>query len=339
MRHLSLLAAGLMASTMLCGAAAIAQTSDQSTGSSDNAAPAADNMSNQDRHGNTGVTAGYAAANQGAGQSAPDQYNSPGANPASTPHGNANAARGGNDNSISGQASNAGQTEDTSNAEDNGQTGNAAQAANDSGERKAVDQDFGQLSTDGADAFDDIHSARLALFEGRTGEATKLVADAKASLDRAKNDNVVFMKAESELQGPDRSSVPQDKKQDEAHRTAWIPIDAQIVVGEAYQPSSDKDAAIVMARKNLRHGDSEKALETLRMAAVDVDYTMTVAPVTRSVADVDMASDLMNSHDYYGAMQALRKAEEGVRYDEIDDVANAANRASSTESKNDRSGG
>jgi hypothetical protein len=193
---------------------------------------------------------------------------------------------------------------------------------------KVADADFGRLSKDGASAFEDLHLARIAIFEGRTGQAAKLVADARDSLEAAKSDNTSFLKAESELDGVSQSApMGENVQQPGQSRTEWLPIDGEIVVGETYQPTPRKDAAIVTARKNMQNGDSDKALRALKLAAVDVDYTLAVAPLGQSLADVELANDLMNSHDYYGASQALRKAEEGIRYDEIDDVANVTGKA------------
>jgi hypothetical protein len=66
-----------------------------------------------------------------------------------------------------------------------------------------------------------------------------------------------------------------------------------------------------------------KALETIRLAAVDVDYVQALAPLEQSISYVDQAGRLMTTHDHYGAGEALRKAEGEVRLDEVEDVANA----------------
>jgi len=203
-----------------------------------------------------------------------------------------------------------------------------ASAKTDAGSTKVVDKDLGRLSIDGASAFRDIHLARLAIFEGKTDEAAKLVADAQTSLGKAKGDDTAFMKAESEF----HTSVQAAAKTpgNPAKMTtpvAWIPIDGDLVLGETFQATPEKAAAVVTARKGLEKGDSAKALESIRLAAIDVDYTMAVAPLEKSIADIDDANKLMTSHDYYGASQSLRQAEAGVRYDEFDDVANVKGQA------------
>jgi hypothetical protein len=285
MKHLKLLTAGLLASTMLAGIAVATPTNDN--GARKQAATAAAPARNGEN------TQENAAADSATNRS--DE------NAASNPESSAAA------------------------------TGEVSRNANSTAESptgRVADTDFGRLSKDGASAFEDVHFARIAIFEGKTGQAAKLVADARNSLEAAKTDNTAFLKAESELHGMSQNvPLAENLQQPGQARTEWLPIDGEIVVGEAYQPSPQKDAAIVTARKNMQNGDSDKALRALKLAAVDVDYTLAVAPLGQSLADVELANDLMNSHDYYGASQALRKAEEGIRYDEIDDVANVTGKA------------
>jgi hypothetical protein len=205
-----------------------------------------------------------------------------------------------------------------------------------SGQGKIADKDFGRLSADGVSAFNDIHMARVAIFDGRTNMAAKLVADAMNSLEKARTDNTVFMKAESELHTSSQSGAePQGRQSTGSAPISWIPIDCEVTLDEDYQAPPEQAAAVVNANKSLEKGDGEKALEAIRLAAVDVNYTLAAAPVEQSLADVTQANQLISNHDYYGASQALRKAEAGIRYDEIDDVANVrgANKAAGGKGK------
>lgn len=185
---------------------------------------------------------------------------------------------------------------------------------------QAADKDFGRLSDDGISAFNDIHLARLDMFDGNTDQAAKLVGDALAALHRAKSDGNVFMKAESALHGP---SSPGARNQVAAGATpiAWLPIDCEIVMGQTYQSSPENAAAVVDANKSLERGEGKKAVERVRLAAIDVDYVMALAPLDQSIADVERANGLIANHDYYGAGQALRDAEVNVRYDSTEDIA------------------
>jgi hypothetical protein len=206
--------------------------------------------------------------------------------------------------------------------------GGTAQPAAGSVHAPLADKDFGKLSTDGASAFNDVHLARLAIFDGRTDEAVKLIDNAQKSLVKASADDTVFVKAESEIWSSAKTAPAQQAKP--ATSTvpiSWIPIDSDLVLGESYQPTPEKAAAVVDAKKSMQGGDSSKALQAIRLAAVDIDYTVAVAPLKQSVADVNEAAGFVASHDFYGASQSLKKAEDGVRYDEFDDVANVSGKA------------
>jgi hypothetical protein len=103
---------------------------------------------------------------------------------------------------------------------------------------------------------------------------------------------------------------------------AWIPIDSEIALGETFKSTPEAAAAVVTARKSLEKGENAKSLEAIKVARIDIDYTVAVAPLDQSIAAINQAKSLIASHDYYGASQALRQAEADVRYDEYDDVAN-----------------
>ncbi len=184
---------------------------------------------------------------------------------------------------------------------------------------KVAERDFGRLSADGKSAFEDIHQARMAIFDGNTDEATKFVIDAKASLVKAKTDGAAFMKAESAL--VITAQMPAGHG-DSGAPIMWIPIDSRIDIGETFEPNAARAAAVITAKKHLMKGEGAKALQVVTSAALDMDYTLALAPLEQSIADIDDAAQRMASRDFYGASQALRHAEAGIRFDETDDIAN-----------------
>ena len=103
---------------------------------------------------------------------------------------------------------------------------------------RIADKDFGRLSADGFSAFNDVHLARIAIFDGKTDDAAKFVADAQAALGKAKTDDTIFLKAESELQIPSKTvQTAKTTPEKNAPPIAWIPIDNDIVFGEIFQPT------------------------------------------------------------------------------------------------------
>ncbi len=177
-------------------------------------------------------------------------------------------------------------------------------------------RDFMKLSVDGGVAFRALHLARLAIFEADPVAAKKLVADARAALAKAKVDSTAFMKAEAELKIP-----PGMKPAAAGPAVAWLPIDGQLVLGEDFVATPVKAAAVAEANKHLEKGQRKEALEKLRLADVNVSFTMALAPLERTIADVEMAAKFMDEGKYYEANAAMKKAEDGVRYDSFAAVA------------------
>jgi hypothetical protein len=187
---------------------------------------------------------------------------------------------------------------------------------------KTADKDFGKLSADGVSAFNDIHLARRAIFDGNPNEAAKFVIDAQASLAKAKTSDAVFLKTEAAIRAPGDAMPRPASGAAKSLQTAWIPVDGELELGESFVPTPEKSAAMVTARKSLDKGDPAQTLQTIKLAQIDVNYTMAIAPLEATIASVAQANTLMGTHDYYGASQALRQAETAIRFDEVDDVAN-----------------
>ena len=182
----------------------------------------------------------------------------------------------------------------------------------------AAGKDYARLSIDGAHAFQDLGLARLAIFDGRPGMAVKLVSDAQAAMGRAKSDDTVFMKAQADLKTSKTATgtaATPAAGSDSTTKIAWVPIDGELVLDETLAPTPEKSAALAEANEHLRKGEPDKAREALKVAAITADYTLSVAPLKQSTTDIAQASKLLASKDYYGASQALRHAQDGVRYE------------------------
>ncbi len=186
-------------------------------------------------------------------------------------------------------------------------------------QKAEVARDFMKLSVDGGVAFRAIHLARIAIFEADPVAAKKLIADARAALAKAKIDSTAFMKAEADLK------MPQDMKPNPAAApgpaVAWLPIDGQLTLGEDFVATPAKAAAVAEANKHLEKGQRKEAIEKLKLADVNVMFTMALAPLDRTMADVDMAAKFVDEGKYYEANAVMKKAEDGVRYDSVSAIA------------------
>lgn len=209
--------------------------------------------------------------------------------------------------------------------------------------QRAVDQDVGKLSKDGAQAFRDMHLARIAIFDADPSQAKSLIAKAQTALTKAKTDDAVFLKAESELKTPADLAAAKAAKTDKTadakatdtkatdaktadakpaskDKVAWVPVDAQMTLGEDFIATPEKASAVTEANKSLAKGDQKGAIEKLRLAHVDVNFVMAVLPLDKTTADVNQAATLVNQGKYYEANAVLKTAEDGMRFDVIDAI-------------------
>ncbi len=128
-------------------------------------------------------------------------------------------------------------------------------------------------------------------------------------MQKAAKDDSVFTKANSELTSA-RKVEPGDKteatKTDASAPIAWLPVDSQISLGEDFQATPEKMAAVTDANQSLKKADRKAALEKLALADVDVKFTTAVVPLEKTTQDVDKAADLIDQGKFYEANAALK---------------------------------
>ncbi|WP_298961668.1 YfdX family protein [uncultured Methylobacterium sp.] len=207
--------------------------------------------------------------------------------------------------------------------------------------QKAIDRDVGKLSKDGAQAFRDMQLTRVAIFNADPAQAKSLIGQAQAALAKARTDDTVFTKDEAGLKTPadlaatkagsaDKAKpVAKDASMKDASAkdastkgpVAWMPVDAQLTLGEDFLATPAKASAVTEANKSLAKGDQSGAIETLKLAHIDVNFVMAVLPLDKTTADVNQAASLIDQGKYYEANATLNSAEDGMRFDVVDAVA------------------
>lgn len=195
--------------------------------------------------------------------------------------------------------------------------------------QQAADKDVGKLSKDGAQAFRDLHLARIAIFDADPTLAKSLIGKAQAALAKAKTDEAVYTKAEADLRSPDKhaamakaadAKTADTKTADakaSAQRTAWLPVDGQLTLGEDFVATPTKAAAVATANKSLEKGDRKSAIDQLKLAGVDMNFVLAVVPLNQTTTDVDQAASLIGQGKYYEGNALLKKVEDGVRFDMV----------------------
>jgi hypothetical protein len=180
----------------------------------------------------------------------------------------------------------------------------------------AAAHEFQKLSDQGSEAFQEIDIARLAIFNGHPNAAMQLIKRAQLSLIKAETDGTAFDKAEAELKSPPQHANPVPA--DNAGPIKWLPVGADLSLDKDYSADPAKAAAVAAANAHLKKGERDKAIETLRLADINLSYTLAILPVKATTTRVDEAATLLAHGKYYEANLSLKHAQDGVRYDWVD---------------------
>jgi hypothetical protein len=195
----------------------------------------------------------------------------------------------------------------------------ADQPAQPNAAQQTAEKDFGRVSIDGFSAMHDVSMARWAIFNGDTNDAKQDLMNAISSLQKAQTDDSVFMKAESALKTPPGMTQPNpNHQQPNTVAVKWLPVDGAMAIGEDYTASPAKSAGVTKANQQLKQGDHAGAMDTLRLAGVDVTFDEAVAPLDQTIKGVSAAETLLDQGEFYEANQALKGVQDGIRYDIVD---------------------
>jgi hypothetical protein len=208
-------------------------------------------------------------------------------------------------------------------------------------QQTSADKAFGKLSAEGSKAFEELTLTRLAIYDGRVGDAKKYVNEADAAFGKAKTDETIFTKAQADLKTPtgkdaaananvsgaapvsnvDGKKIPgasngmPAEMTDQKKPIAWLPIDGAITINEDYTANPAKTAAVADANKSLKSGDRKSAMEKLKLADMSVDVTLAVIPLEQTIKYTHQAAGLIDGGKYYEASQVLRLAQDNLRFD------------------------
>lgn len=157
------------------------------------------------------------------------------------------------------------------------------------------DRPFIRLSEEGSKAARSISMARVAIFDGQSQEAAKLIEQAKTTLITAAKD-------------ADKLAI---KKPDKADAEPMIPIDARLTMADDFILTPEKRTKIDKVNEHLKKGETKQALEILRPAEIKLTLTTLFMPIEATSKAVDQALQLLGDNKYYEANLALKKAEDG----------------------------
>jgi len=196
----------------------------------------------------------------------------------------------------------------------------AKETANSNPSMETAARDFTKLSHDGFSAFRNIHLARLALFDGKPDQAKTFVSHAQSSLKKAESDETAFTKSLADIQPPKGAKNGKSKIAGASANQPikWLPIDADMTLTEEYDVTPKNNEAVTKANKQLKKGDRKAAIETLKLAGIDTEYTTVLMPLEHTKAALETTVKDIDSDGYYQANLVLKDIEDSMVIDVVD---------------------
>lgn len=161
---------------------------------------------------------------------------------------------------------------------------------------KAAEADFVKVSDDALMTMRNLHSARLAIFNGLPDQARTYV-DASA------------LRAEKAVKDAEQFALDtKQPKQDDL----YVPFDASLTLMDTFKPTPENTKHIAEANEHLHKGERKEAMEVLQLGEIDVAVTAGLIPVKYAKAHIDDAAKLIADHKYYEANLALKAVEDAA---------------------------
>lgn len=176
------------------------------------------------------------------------------------------------------------------------------------------------VSDEGYAAVRGIALARLAIFQGQPDRAKTILAAVKKNLDQAQASTADLATKLKQANGP----------QDEiaAIQAGVVPIDFAVGVDDDYTVTPENAKHIANANQHLGSGNTQKAVEELKLASANVFVTETDAKLPDLEKAVDNAMAQIADQKYYEANLALMKAGDAITMRSLTENQNSPNTAS-----------
>ena len=175
-----------------------------------------------------------------------------------------------------------------------------------------------QLSQVGFETMRAVRGARIAIFNGNTELAGKLVGTAETDVKLAEKDAGVLDK-----NGNFVVKAPADVGSNKSADDRFVPVDGQILLADNFVATPEKTVALKKANDHLGKGEHQKAVDVLKLASIDVSFSRVMMPLAATQNHIQTAMDLIAKKQYYEANLALKAVEDGVKTDTVSLVETA----------------
>lgn len=161
-------------------------------------------------------------------------------------------------------------------------------------------------------AIREISGARVAIFNGDTKVAMKLMDQAKADIGPAEKEAPTFTVATSPSEyGKTLAET------DEQTKAVNVPVDGQIAFADTFVVTPEKRVRIDKGSEACKKGDRKQAIEELRQGEIDVSYTRLLMPLAPTQKRFDSAMTRVREGRYYESNFPLNVIPDGLIVDSV----------------------
>jgi 3,4-dihydroxy-2-butanone 4-phosphate synthase len=189
-------------------------------------------------------------------------------------------------------------------------TNQSGTASEQSSNQATEAKDLVKFSHHGHAAILSIQEARVAIFNGHPQAAIQLMDKAKTSIDAAEREAPDFALPKNAANARNSAGTRTNSQ-----GAVLVPVDARMSLGEDYTATPEKQSHINKANEHLRNGETKQAMDELKLAGVDVNYTLVLMPIASSKQDLQKAITLAGQGKYYESNLALKSIEDGLLID------------------------
>ena len=202
----------------------------------------------------------------------------------------------------------------TQTANSNQSANQASAASSDEGGTPSAEdtqtREMMKFSHNGHDAIDDIGAARIGMFDGHPKAAIQLMDKAQTAIDAAQREAPDF-KMPQNTKGTHTAGGPKTNTQMNQGAT-MVPVDGRMSLGENYVATPEKQSHIDKANQHLKNGETKQAIDELKLAGVDVNFTLVLMPIDSSRQELQQALAFAKQGKYYEANLQLKKIEDSL---------------------------
>ncbi|OCX67129.1 hypothetical protein BFP70_02915 [Thioclava sp. SK-1] len=156
-----------------------------------------------------------------------------------------------------------------------------------------------KVSDEAALSLHAVRAARLAIFDGQTDAAGKMITAALTQMQAAQSD------AKTMNLEPKNTTQPGE----------YVPFDLSMMVGEDFTVTPQNSNDVAKAQAQAQSGETQRAVQTLASADISATLSAALIPTDLAITQLQDAAKSVKSDNWQEANMALKAVEESVVFE------------------------